>query len=208
MAKPLLSVDAILDRALLMLDEHGVEGLSARNLAASLKCSTRTLYEQVGKRDELIGQLFARYFARLQLEFERHERWQDTAYSWASVLRTALLAHPNLSRLNAADHRASVADYASELLRSLLKAGFPEELALRSCRALVNVVFAMALLELSKPLGYPAQKRRSRAEIRFEDMIVGKAGSKQGSHAPQVFENVICWTIDGIEQERIANSDG
>ena len=208
MAKPLIPVDAIFDRALQLLDEYGVEGLSARNLAASLKCSTRTLYEQVGKRDELIGQLFAHYFAGLQMEFDHHRRWQDTAYSWASVLRASLLAHPNLSRLITADHRAPVADYTSELLRHLLKAGFPEELALRSCRVLANVVIALSLSELSKPSGYPAQKRRSTAEIRFEDMIVGKACSKQGSQAPQVFENAILWTIDGIEKERITNDDG
>ena len=187
MAKPLIPVDTIIDRALQLLDEFGVEGLSARNLAASLKCSTRTLYEQVGKRDELIGQLFAHYFAGLQMEFDHHRRWQDTAYSWASVLRASLLAHPNLSRLITADHRAPVADYSTELLRHLLKAGFTEELALRSCRVLANVVFALSLSELSKPSSYPAQKRRSTAEIRFEDMIVGKADSKRGAHEPQDF---------------------
>lgn len=69
MAKPLIAVDAIFNKALELLDEHGVESLSTRNLAAALKCSTRTLYQQVGKKDELVGQLFTHYFAGLQLEF-------------------------------------------------------------------------------------------------------------------------------------------
>jgi AcrR family transcriptional regulator len=207
-AKPLIAVDAIFDKALLLLDEGGVEGLSARNLAAALKCSTRTLYQQVGKKDELIGQLFAHYFAGLQLEFHQEQRWQDTAYSWAGGLRTALLAHPNLSRLITAEHRAPIADYTSELLKQLLKAGFPQELALRSCRVLVNVALALSLSELSTPSTYPAEKRRSSAEIRFEDMVVAKEATSKESHAPEVFENAIRWTISGIEKDLTANNKG
>ena len=48
MAKPLLASDSIYDTALHLLEVNGVGGLSARNLAAALKCSTRTLYQQVG----------------------------------------------------------------------------------------------------------------------------------------------------------------
>ena len=201
MAKPLIAVDSIFDKALQLLDERGVEGLSARNLAAALQCSTRTLYQQVGKKDELIGQLFAHYFSGLQLEFHCEEKWQDTAYSWASALRTALLAHPNLSRLITAQHRAPIADYTSELLKHLLKAGFPEELALRSCRVMVNVVLALSLSELGTPSDYTAQKRKSSKEIRFEDLVVSRGNTTAESRAPEVFANALRWTIDGIENE-------
>ena len=52
MAKPLLATDSIYDTALHLLEVEGVGALSARNLAAALKCSTRTLYQQVGKRGD------------------------------------------------------------------------------------------------------------------------------------------------------------
>ncbi|MDC0362904.1 hypothetical protein OAN12_07685, partial [Halioglobus sp.] len=63
MAKPLLATDSIYDTALHLLDAEGVGALSARNLAGALKCSTRTLYQQVGKRETLISALVAHYFA-------------------------------------------------------------------------------------------------------------------------------------------------
>ncbi len=54
MAKPLISVDAIFTRALELLDAEGAQALNARRLAGDLKCSTRTLYQQVGNREQLI----------------------------------------------------------------------------------------------------------------------------------------------------------
>lgn len=59
MAKLLISVETIYDEALRVLDTEGVAGLNARNLAARLHCSTRTLYEQVGNREALIRGLVA-----------------------------------------------------------------------------------------------------------------------------------------------------
>ena len=52
MAKPLISVDAIFTRALELLDAEGAGALNARRLAGELRCSTRTLYQQVGNREQ------------------------------------------------------------------------------------------------------------------------------------------------------------
>ena len=59
MAKPLIPVDVIYEHALALIDAEGAEALNARRLAADLKCSTRTLYQQVGNREELIRALVA-----------------------------------------------------------------------------------------------------------------------------------------------------
>ena len=93
MAKPLVAVETIYETALQVLENEGVEGLSARRLAATLGCSTRTLYQQVGKREELVRQLLDYQFANTSLEFRREAHWEEAAVSWANAMRAVLLAH-------------------------------------------------------------------------------------------------------------------
>ena len=85
MAKPLIKPEAIYDMALHLLDSEGLEGLSARKLSSALACSPNTLYQQVGKRDEMIARLLDYYFARQSLELDLSENWQRCAASWAGV---------------------------------------------------------------------------------------------------------------------------
>lgn len=202
MAKPLLTVEEIYQAALDLLDREGAEGLNARNLAAALKCSTRTLYQQVGKRDEMIGKLIEHYFSNLKMEFVEGENWQESATNWALTLRGALLAHPNLFSLMGTEHRAPIVQYVNPLLRTLLRAGFDEELALGACRVLVNIAINFSLSETTvpKPL---RRSRRSVEEIRFEDLVIARTGGSrdQFQNPPEVFANAIRWTISGIEKD-------
>jgi AcrR family transcriptional regulator len=202
MAKPLVAVETIYQTALQLLDEEGAEALSARNLAARLQCSTRTLYQQVGRREELIGRLLEYHLAGLRLEFREGATWQESARAWAHAIRSALLAHPNLSRLMTMAHRGPIASYVNELLKILLRAGFDEELALRSCRVLVNVAISLSLSELKSPQR-PARARRSHDEIRFEDLVIERTGRDPDTfqEPPEVFENAIRWLIDGLDRE-------
>lgn len=203
MAKPLIPVESIYDAALELLEEEGPQALSARSLAARLKCSTRTLYQQVGKRDALISGLIAYFLAGQELQFQRAADWNDTAWHWASTLRGALLAHPNLSRLMTLEHRAPISGYVTELLRELLHAGFDEELALRSARVLVNVTMSLTLSELIAPASAHRRATRSPKEIQFEDLIIERAGADRDhfQEPPDVFENAVKWTIQGIRTE-------
>lgn len=203
MAKPLIAVETIYDAALKLLDEQGPEALSARNLAAELKCSTRTLYQQVGKRDELIAGLVRHHLSGLQLEFQAQTRWQDTVLDWARGLRGALLAHPNLARLMTTEHRGPVAEYVSALLKTLLEHGFDEELALRSCRVLVNIAVSLSLSEIIAPDGQARHSNRSQKEIQFEDLVITRFGGDREhfQEPPEVFDNAINWVILGIAAE-------
>jgi AcrR family transcriptional regulator len=207
MAKPLVPVETIYDTALQLLDQQGAEALSARNLAAALQCSTRTLYQQVGKREELIGRLIEHHLAGLKLEFHREDRWQASAISWANGMRQALLAHPHLAQLMTVEHRAPVAAYVNELLKTLLREGFEEELALRSCRVLANVAISLSLSEVKTP---PRRKRarRSPEEIQFEDLVIRRSGGDPDhfQEPPEVFENTIRWLVQGMDAELAATA--
>ena len=137
------------------------------------------------------------------MEFRQEQDWQASMQSWAAILREALLAHPNLAQLMTLDHRGPIANYTTELLKVLLAAGFDEELALRSCRVLLNIAISLTLSELAAPAGPGRRKRRSQQEILFEDLVIARSG-KDPDHfrePPEVFENAINWVIAGIETE-------
>lgn len=148
-ARPLISEDVIYARALELLDTEGATALTARRLASDLKISTRTLYQQVGTRDQLIRALVARHFSVLGVEFSRRRTWEATALHWCIALRETLCAHPFLTALMNIDDREAVEGYVSALLTSMLDDGFPRELATDCCRSLVNVTVNHAIIEVS-----------------------------------------------------------
>jgi AcrR family transcriptional regulator len=172
------TADAIYARALTLLDEEGLAGISARRLAAELRCSTKTLYQQVGNQDQLIRELVARHFAALRLDFAEADTWQESAMRWCRAVRTALLAHPHLSGLMTFDDREPIAAYVDQLLKVLISAGVPPALARNSCRVLVHTTISLTGAEIAAD-----------------------------GHSPEVFaevfENTVRWVVLGIQADAI-----
>jgi AcrR family transcriptional regulator len=165
MAKPLIPVEVIHERALALLDAEGSEALTTRRLAAELKISTRTLYQQVGSREQLIRTLVARHFSRLRLDFHEYADWETTALKWCLALHEALRAHPFLTELMTIDDRQAVMDYIAELTKATLKEGIPRQLALECSRALVNLTINHTVMEV-RAMREPRLSRDTLAESR------------------------------------------
>ena len=187
MAKPLIPVEMIYSHALKLLDAEGQQALNARRIAADLKCSTRTLYQQVGNREQLIRALVARHFSQLKLEFHESGTWESTAWQWCRALHEALLAHPYLTELMIFDDRAAVASYVNELLTSLMQSGIDRRLATECCRALANTTINHAITEV-QALRQPPQHHESGS---------GTPAAKKS------FRRTIQWIIVGVRQEAL-----
>jgi AcrR family transcriptional regulator len=185
MAKPLIPVEVIYERALALLDSEGSKALTTRRLAADLKISTRTLYQQVGSREELIRALVTRHFSELQLEFHDYEDWEATALHWCTALHDALHAHPFLTELMTIDDRNAVMAYVDALVEATLREGIPRKLAIECCRALVNLTINHAIVEV-RGLHEPKLSRNSAAE---SDRI------------ERNFPMSIRWILAGVRQE-------
>lgn len=204
MAKPLVAVETIYDAALEILDERGPEGLSARSLAAALGCSTRTLYQQVGRREELTARLLDHYFTQASLDFTPTQDWRLTIKQWCTGMRSLLLAHPNLSRMIGVEHRGAIARFVNELLVALRRLGFEDELALRTCRVLTNVVISLTLAEITTPAAAIRRRRRRSEEIQFEDLLVSRRNVKGGAtfqDSPEIFDSTVDLIIAGLAHE-------
>jgi AcrR family transcriptional regulator len=165
MAKPLIPVEEIYAHALDLLDAEGPDALTTRRLAAELKISTRTLYQQVGNREELIRALVARHFSQVRLDFHEYGDWETTALRWCLALRDALLAHPYLTELMTIDDRKAVVDYLDELIKATLREGIPHSLALECCRALVNMTINHSVVAV-RAMREPKLSRDTLAESR------------------------------------------
>jgi AcrR family transcriptional regulator len=165
MAKPLIPVEVIYERALALLDAEGSQALTTRRLAAELKISTRTLYQQVGSREQLVRALVAQHFSQLRLDFHEYENWQTTALHWCLALHDALRAHPFLTELMTIDDRKAVMDYIDELTKATLQEGIPRDLALECSRALVNLTINHTVMEV-RAMREPKLSRDTLAESR------------------------------------------
>jgi AcrR family transcriptional regulator len=200
MAKPLLSKEQILNGALSLLASDGVEALSARRLAAHMKCSPNTLYQQVGPRDALINELLARQFATAGCHFHTGETWQDSAHAWCIALRRALIANPVLTRLMTVEHRGFIVEDANALLKSLIQQGLHRELALRACKVLTHVVLGLCFTELQIPQDYQQQRRGKHNQIDADDLLMTNK-SDASKTVPETFDQTIRWAIIGISSE-------
>jgi len=184
MAKPLIPGEVIYEHALALIDAEGAQALNARRLASDLKCSTRTLYQQVGNREELIRALVDRHFSQLQLDFHEYDTWESSAAQWSIALHDALQAHPFLTELMNVEDRGSIASYVEKLLKSLVRAGIDRRLATECCRSLVNTTINHTIVEaqaLRQATTTPARgtdaKRRQQSYLRTIDWII--AGVRQ-----------------------------
>jgi AcrR family transcriptional regulator len=191
MAKPLIPVDVIYTRALELLDAEGSAALTTRRLAADLKISTRTLYQQVGSRDELIRALVARHFSELRLDFHEYSDWETTALNWCLSLRDALYAHPYLTELMTVDDREAVMGYVKELVDATLREGIPRKLAVECCRALVNLTINHSIVEV-RGSHNPKLSRDSSAE---------------SARIEKNFPMSIRWILAGVRQDAASSSE-
>jgi AcrR family transcriptional regulator len=149
--KPLLSADAIFDEALCVLAEEGAAGLTIRNLAARLRCSNKTLYQQVGAHEVLVRGVVARAFAQLELGFSNDAPWEAAVESWCGALRAELLDHPDLCKLMTTADRDVVVDYVGQLMAVLERDGFTHNQAVRAGGILAHVTLSMTLSDVAAP---------------------------------------------------------
>jgi AcrR family transcriptional regulator len=96
-AKAPLSEEAVVDAALAILRSEGLEAVSMRRVAAALDTGAGSLYVYVAGRDGLIGAMFDRIAAGIELEPPDPSQWRAQVHALLERCRDALVAHPGIA---------------------------------------------------------------------------------------------------------------
>jgi len=143
-----LTRDAVVDAAVDLLAEVGLEGLSLRRLARELGVSAPTLYWHVADKRTLLDHVAARLLA---------DQWQVVPLApgqdWGDWLREravrqyrSLVAHRDAARIVAGNRPTEAALPAVEaVLGTLIEAGFSPADAFSTIQAVGNLVIGSAI---------------------------------------------------------------
>lgn len=166
-----LSHEAIVERAVTALDEHGPDGLTMRSLADGLGVGPMALYTYFRSKDELLDAVRDHVLRELPAE-PADAAWDDRLRAIGLGLYRLLVAHPALIHLFAtrplAGHEAAGATEAQ--LRTLREAGFGRATAAHAHLALLHHALGAATWEVQLNSGRADPESRRRMQAGLESM--------------------------------------
>jgi AcrR family transcriptional regulator len=133
-----LQLDAaeIVDAAVEILRDQGLDAVSMRTVGARLGVSPFPLYSRIGNKDALLDAMAERLLADLAPAGDAGEPWPDYARRWALELRRRLRAVPD-SRLVLGPRRWAYVDAGAPLIDAMRRDGMAADDAVRGCRLLM-----------------------------------------------------------------------
>jgi len=176
-AKPALSREAIIEAALTIIGEEGLDALSMRRLAQALDTGPASLYVYVANRDELWDLVFDAAIGTIETEPTDPARWREQVHELGRrMLHMMVHAYPGIARLAMA--RIPVGDNAlrvTESLLSLLKAGGVEDQAAAYAADLFSLYVTANAYEQSLYVQLYADSKHEMREVariaeRFADL--------------------------------------
>jgi AcrR family transcriptional regulator len=142
-----LSEDVILDVALRILREEGLEAVTMRRLATELDTGPASLYVYIGGRDELRRAMLDRVSGAVTLQQPDPARWREQLHALVTGLLRALEAHPGIASVAVGDPPSSERTLlvAENMLGLLLAGGIRPQDAAWACDILPLITTAAAM---------------------------------------------------------------
>jgi TetR/AcrR family tetracycline transcriptional repressor len=144
-----LSRQKVVETALALLDEVGLDGLTTRRLATELGVKSPALYWHFRNKQELLDEMAATLLLAAGMGGPRPgEPWRPWLERRAQVYRRSLLDHRDGGRLVVGvDPGTLVVERFDEELAALVERGFTPLLALRAIAAVVHYTTGFVLQE-------------------------------------------------------------
>ena len=131
----------VVERAIDVLDEHGLDALSMRRLAADLGVQPGALYHHFASKDALLAAIAAEILRRGRRPAEV-VTWDAELHLLCLGLRDAMSRHRDGAQLIARVHRSDAEALEAPLRAALERAGADAHLARVGARTLVRFVLA------------------------------------------------------------------
>jgi TetR/AcrR family transcriptional regulator, tetracycline repressor protein len=194
-----LDADAIIEAAVALLHEEGLDAVSMRRVANRLGVSPIPLYSRVGNKDALLDAVGEHLLRDLIPGDLAAAPWTECVAIWARALRDRLRAIPD-SRVVLRTRRWAYVDASRPLVEALRAAGFDHDEAVRTCRLVMWAVTGFVVVET----GSVERTRPSRA--RSVALPGGDPGGVDRADADALFEQHLRYLVDGLAADRARRS--
>jgi AcrR family transcriptional regulator len=141
----------VLEAAMRLADEHGIEALSMRRLAKELGVEAMSLYNHVANKDEILNGLVEAVAAEVELPSD-DEHWKSSVRQVVLGLHGALLRHEWTQKIwTERMGGAARFAYADAMLGNLAKGGFSDDLIYHAYHILEGYIQGLTSMHLSFP---------------------------------------------------------
>ena len=206
-----LSSAQVLQAAVALADEAGLEGFSMRGLAKELGVVPMALYKHVANKEELLDGMVDIVFGEIELPSGDLD-WKSAMRRRAISVREALKRHSwAIGRMESRNPGPANLRYHDAVMGCLRKAGFPFEMAVHAYSVQDAYIYGFALQERDLAFETPdsagaAAQRRAETIGAFDDYpYLGEVATKLPESG---YDNAVefAWgldlILDGLEQRR------
>lgn len=147
-----ISRELVLDTALRLANEQGVDGLTMRALAAELDIEAPSLYKHVANKNEILDGMCELIYGQVTVELTDPE-WDQRLRAYARAFRTALLNNRNLVGVLATRPVNTEASMmlVEVSLQEFTNAGLDPETSRRLLNIAVSMIIGHVLAEVGSP---------------------------------------------------------
>ncbi|MET7695189.1 TetR/AcrR family transcriptional regulator [Streptomyces sp. NPDC005483] len=211
-----MDIDRIVDTALRLIDEVGVQALTLRMLAEALESGTATLYRHLRSKDELLVLVADRILGDVRVPSEQMDglSWREAATVAAHSLYESLHRHPDALPLLATQVHVGPNGLRvkERLIRLLLSHGFTVGLAARTYTVLGHYVIGLAIQQHGPGTPRPEDQAHLRDFYRSLDPAAYPATSAAADDLTSVplheeFRFGLDLLLHGLEQARRTRSE-
>jgi AcrR family transcriptional regulator len=161
-----LTTEGVVDAALQLADEGGIEAVSIRRIASALDVTPMAIYRHVRDKAHLLDLLADRLLGQLVLEPADASTWQEALRRVAASLLAVVQAHPAAPLLLARPFQSAAALRVSETMLAILdRAGFGPVESVRLMQVLTGMILGPAIHRATYALAWrePARVTEERA---------------------------------------------
>jgi AcrR family transcriptional regulator len=153
--RPLLTRSRIIECAIGIIDDEGLDALSTRRLATKLAVQAPSLYNHFATKEEILDAVGDAIIAKVDVSMLGRDPWPDALREWARCYRAALVSHPNIVPFLARGpgRRPAQLRVADAVYGALVEAGWPPSYATRIGALMRYLVAGSALGSFA--LGFP-----------------------------------------------------
>lgn len=191
-----LHADEIVDAAVEIFQEGGLDAVSMRSVSSRLGVSPVPLYSRVGNREALVDAIADRLLEDLAPPSKADERWDAYAVRWSRELRSRL-GQARDSRLIVWPGREAYVEATRPLVAAMRRDGFAADAAVQACRLLTWATVGFAAIESgAEP---PSRRRLGQGSRRARPG--GNPGGVDAAEVDALFGMHIRYLIEGIVRD-------